>query len=267
MPPPILFVHGMFAHGGVFDAWVEFFEQAGFECHAPSLPGRTPTDLETLRRLGMSDELDVLREVCAGLRQPPIVIGHSMGGLLGQQLAAESACAALVLVGSSPPGVLWAHPRAVSHLLGMLPSILAGKVVQPSYETLRAVVFNALDEQEAREQSAMIVADSGRAFRSQVLGTQRVRRGAIKCPVLVLSGESDINGSHGIPRRLAARYGAKHYIVAGADHWIIAPSRVRHTCPPILEWLDEVGLARLAPGVPSHTMADNSPPFATRPFS
>lgn len=243
MTAPILLQHGVFADGRVFDAWVRYFEAAGFECHAPSLGGRNPTDIQTLGTLTLSDNLDTLRAAREELSEPPIVIGHSMGGLLAQQLAAETTCAALVLVASSPPGVLWAHPRALRYLLALMPKILAGRAFRPSDKVLRAVVFNALDETEAQELASVVVPDSGKAFRAQVLGTARVTRGAVKCPVLVLSGDRDINGSPAIHRRLARRYDAKHHIIPGADHWIIAPSHAETTCPLILDWLREVELS------------------------
>lgn len=213
-----------------------FFEAAGFECHASSLPGRDPTDPHTLRRLTMSDNLAALVAARERISEPPIVIGHSMGGLLAQHLAARSSCAALVLAAASPPGVLWAHPRALPHLFTLMPAILAGKPLRPTDETLRAVVFNALDEAEVQQLCRAIVPDSGRVFRSQVFGTSRIR-GEVKCPVLVISGENDINGWPGIPRRLARRYHATHHIIPGADHWLIAPSRLNAVCPLILDWL------------------------------
>lgn len=256
--PPILFQHGIFADGRAFDAWVRYFEDAGFECHAPSLPGRNPTDRCSLHRLRMADNLAALRAAREQMTQPPIVIGHSMGGLLAQQLAATLPCAALVLVASSPTGVLWAHPRALRHLLALLPKILAGTVLRPSDKVLRAVVFNALSEVDARTLSSAVVPDSGKAFRTQVLGTARIARGTITCPVLVLSGARDINGSPRIHRRLAKRYHARHHVIAGSDHWLIAPSRVDATCPLILDWLQELTLAPVQ-GSTDPTTASQAP--------
>ncbi len=185
----------------------------------------------------MADNFEAALAARNQLSEPPIVIGHSMGGLLGQHVAANSSCAALVLLGSSPPGVLWAHPKALPHLFALMPRIVAGQPLRPSDETLRAVVFNALSEAEAEEMAAVIVPDSGKAFRAQVFGTTpRVRRSAVRCPVLVLSGDQDINGSPGIPRRLSKRYHATHRVIAGCDHWIIAPSRTKSVCPVVVDW-------------------------------
>lgn len=57
------------------------------------------------------------------------LIGHSMGGLLAQHLAARTPCAALVLLAPVPPGVLWAQPRVVPHLARLPPRILIGRPV------------------------------------------------------------------------------------------------------------------------------------------
>lgn len=238
--PPVLFVHGSFSRGALLEPWVRHFASAGFECHAPSLPGRDPTDPDALRRLGMRDYLQALLEVRAALPAPPVVIGHSMGGLLAQQLAAASPCAALVCVASAPPGVLWAQPRALPHLARLLPAILPGRPTLPSERTLRAVVFNDLAENEASRLAAELVPDSGRAFRSMMLGLVRVPRAAVRCPVLCLSGGSDRNVSNGISRAIAKRYDADHQVFPERGHWLIAESGVEEVAGAALAWLQKV---------------------------
>lgn len=235
--PPILFVHGTFSRSALFAPWVRYFEAAGFECHAPSLPGREPSDPDALRRLGMGDLLDALLALREAMPAPPIVIGHSMGGLLGQQLAATSPCAALVCVASAPPGVLWAQPRALPHLARLLPAILAGRPLLPSERTLRAVVFNDLSEGEQRDLIPELVPDSGRAFRSLILGLSRVARDDVRCPVLCVSGGADRNVSGRISRSIAARYDAEHHVFPGRGHWLIAESAVADIAPMVLGWL------------------------------
>lgn len=238
----MLLVHGTFSTGALMEPWRAFFEAAGYEAHAPSLPGREPTDLAALRRLRFDDLFEALRRNRDRLDEPPIVIGHSMGGLLAQRLAAETPCAALVLLASVPPGVLWAQPRAVPHLLRLLPRTLLGLPVRPSDQTLRAVVFNDLPESEARALSPGLVHDAGGAFRSLVLGSVRLPRGAMRCPVLSVSGGADRNVSPRISRAIARRYAAEQQVHPGRGHWIVAPSKVGEVAPPVLEWLRRIGL-------------------------
>lgn len=250
--PPVLLVHGTFSHGGLMAPWARRLEEAGFVCHAPSLPGRRPTDHAALRRLGFRDLLESLLEHRAHLDVPPIVIGHSMGGLLAQHLAASTPCAALVLLASVPPGVLWAQTRAVPHLVRLLPRTLAARSVLPSEATLRSIVFNDLPEDEQRALAPTLVADSGRAFRSLLLGTARVPRGALACSVLSLSGGADRNVSARISRSIARRYDAEHHIHPDRGHWMVADSVADELVPPVIEWLHRTGVAATAH---SHTKA------------
>lgn len=244
--PPVLLVHSTFSHGGLMAPWMHRLEAAGFECHAPSLPGRLPTDHAVLRRLEFHDDLQSLLEHRARLDAPPIVIGHSMGGLLAQHLAARTPCAALVLLASVPPGVLWAQPRVVPHLARLLPRILTGRPVLPSEATLRAVVFNDLSEDDQHAISRQLVPDSGRAFRSLLLGAVRLPRNAVACPVLSVSGGVDRNVSARISRAIARRYGAEHHIHPERGHWMVAESVADELVPPVIEWLHRTGIASTA---------------------
>jgi len=258
MRPPIWLIHGTFSHGGLLDPWTRFFESAGYECHAPSLPGRQPTDHETLRKLSMADALETLMELRAEFRVPPIVIGHSMGGLLAQQVAAATSCSALVLLASVPPGVLWAQPCALPHLARLLPRILSGRPVLPPTRTLKAVVFNDLPAAEAEALCPQIVADSGRMFRSLILGLSRVPPGRVACPVLSVSGGVDRNVSAQLSRAIAARYGATHRIFPQRGHWLIAESGVEEVAGCVLEWLRTIGLDDAAPVGPPDPAAPRS---------
>jgi pimeloyl-ACP methyl ester carboxylesterase len=160
-----------------------------------------------------------------------------MGSLLAQRLAAETETAALVLLASVPPGVLWAQPSAAPHLLRILPRTLAGKPIRPPAETMHTIVFNDLDESKARELEPQLVTDSGRAFRSLVLGTKRIRRGAVSCPVLSVSGGADRNVAPWISRAIARRYGADTQVHPERGHWIVAPSKIEEVAEPVLRWI------------------------------
>ncbi len=226
--------------------WTEFFADAGFECHAPALPGRDPTSDEVLAGTGIRQCLDVALAAYDGLPVAPIVIGHSMGGLLAQQVAAARCPRATVLLASIPPGVLWPQPTALPHLMPLLPRILAGRPFIPSARTMREVPLSTLPRAEQDALLPRLVRDSGRVFRAMSLGapSTRVDPRAVECPVLCVSAGSDRNVAQWISRRIAARYGAEHQVHPGLPHWIIAASAVPEVAPPVLEWLrTTLGLA------------------------
>src|ERR1051325_11141003 len=130
--PPILLVHGAFSSAADLSAWKGFFAGEGFEVVAPTLPAHGRSDPAALRPLSLPDYLKALLAVRNRMTEAPVIIGHSMGGLLAQQLAAAAPCRALGCVASAPPGMLPAQLRALPYLAPLFPTIMAGRPVRPS---------------------------------------------------------------------------------------------------------------------------------------
>jgi pimeloyl-ACP methyl ester carboxylesterase len=240
--PPVLFLHGLFGKPALLAPWLDFLAGQGFRCHAPAMPGRDSVDKAVLRRSALADYVRATMRAYDEIGEEPVVIGHSIGGLLAQHVAAARPCKALVLLASVPPGILWVQPRAMPHLLGLLPGILAGNPILPSHQTMREIpLFNLpFDEQTAIVDQ--FVPDSGRVFRALTFGTAatRVTRDAVRCPVLVVSGGADRNVADWITRRIVRRYHATHQVHPRLPHWIIAPSALDDVAPGVVGWLDSV---------------------------
>jgi esterase/lipase len=237
--PPILFLHGVFGKPSLVEPWMKFLENAGYAVHTPTLPGREPTDDATLARTGLEECFAVALDAYDRLGEPPIVIGHSMGGLLTQKLAAARSPRAVILLASVPSGVLWPRVRSVPHLFPILPKVLAGKPFLPSARTMREVPLSTLPAAEREQLIPQLVRDSGRVFRELSMGARSTKVDAAKvtCPVLCVSAGSDENVAQWISRAIAKRYGAEHQVHPDAPHWIIAESLVDQVAPPVLEWL------------------------------
>src|SRR6185436_12858332 len=90
---PAVFVHGLWLLPSSWDRWAALFDEAGY---APVLPG-WPDDPETVAEAKEHPEVfanktvgqvaDHFAEVIMTLNSPPVVIGHSFGGLLAQIIA------------------------------------------------------------------------------------------------------------------------------------------------------------------------------------
>lgn len=264
--PPILWLHGFFSHPQLLQPWVDRFEAAGYEGHVPTLPGRMPHDADELRSSGLLEFLDTVRQARAAIDRPPIVIGHSLGGLLAQHLAAETATAAMVLLASVPPGVLRMQRHALPYFVPRLPAILAGREVMVPGAAFRALPFSTLPPAEQDELVPQMVPDSGRVFRAMAFGipSTRVRRGAVTCPVLCVSGTSDRNVSTRVHRRIARRYRADHQVHVGAPHWIVASSLIGTVPHP--SWIgSRLPSMAARPATPTiDYLAGNRPPSPAR---
>jgi pimeloyl-ACP methyl ester carboxylesterase len=237
--PPILFLHGVFGSPSLLQPWTHYLESAGYTVFAPTLPGREPTDDAVLARTGIEDCFAVALDAYDRIGEPAIVIGHSMGGLLTQKVAAARSPRAAVLLASVPPGVLWPRLRPLPHLVPILPKILAGKPFLPSARTMHEVPLNTLPAAERDSLIPRLVRDSGRLFREMSMGaaSTKVNASDVSCPVLCVSAGSDQNVAPWMSRRIAKRYGAEHQEHPGKPHWIIAESAMDEVAPPVLEWL------------------------------
>lgn len=238
----IILVHGAFSRGSHWDAFAAYFRTAGFDCLVPSLPGHDPSDPALLSRLSLKDYLASLERRMA-LRVAPIVIGHSMGGLLAQHLAATGRCAALVCLASAPPGILPAQIRALPYLAPLFPRILAGRSIQPSSAAFRYLALHDLPAGEQNELLPTLGAESGRVYRSMILGTARVRASDVRCPVLCVSGGQDRIISRSVANRVALHYRADHVVLPDRGHWLLARAGLENVAQPILEWLKEREIA------------------------
>ncbi|MDH5510136.1 MAG: alpha/beta hydrolase [Nitrospinota bacterium] len=111
MSETIFMIHGMWAGSWAFEKYVPFFEERGYNCVAADLlyhdvdpKAPPPPELGTT---GLEDYVDDLEAKIRKLPQPPIIMGHSMGGLLAQKLAARGLGKAIVLLTpASPAGIM-----------------------------------------------------------------------------------------------------------------------------------------------------------------
>ncbi len=111
----VLFVHGNFVNYQCWDKWVHRYEVRGYKCIAVPYPGRDkPVDGlrkahpdPRLAQLGIDEVLDLHVRTIRGLSEQPIIIGHSLGGLLTQLLVNRGLGAAAIAIDSVPPqGIL-----------------------------------------------------------------------------------------------------------------------------------------------------------------
>jgi pimeloyl-ACP methyl ester carboxylesterase len=256
MRSPLLFIHGAFSRASHFGPWADYFRRAGYRVIVPSLPGRDPPDNAALAELDLAAALAMLGEIVAGLDQPPVILGHGLGGLIAQHLAAAADRAGLVLVASWPGFSSLPRPRALLNSVPMLSGVTGGRSVQPDREAVRALALNALSVAERDEIAADMVPESGRLIRSVLPIFSRQTPEVIRSPVLVVSGAADRIVSDAASRRLAAFYGAEHIVVPGQGHWLIAGSLAESVAGAVLEWLERLHKGALVkPGDPSFRIA------------
>ena len=240
--PPILFVHGSYCAAWIWsEKFMSYFSDQGYECNAMSLRGHGGS-AGLLAWASLADYVDDVARAAAGLRAPPIIIGHSMGGLVVQHFLSAHPAAAAVLMSSVPPSGL---ASSVMHMtmfspdvlwqLGLLQS-LGPEAVSP--EVVRRAFFCESTPAEAvRHLLPKLQAESHR-IAAELMAPAQPSPPEKKMPVLVLGGDADIFLPTSAFRETATFFGGDMEILKGAPHGLmIDPHWWRPSADAILAWL------------------------------
>src|SRR3954451_16170754 len=124
-PDTIVLIHGLWMTPRSWEHWVARYTARGYRVLAPAYPGlevevealrANPAPIETLTIPAIVEHLG---GIISGLEHPPIIIGHSAGGLLTQILLDQGYGATGVAIDSAPPEGVWVTP--VSQIRALFP--------------------------------------------------------------------------------------------------------------------------------------------------
>jgi len=234
----VLLIHGMWADRAHWNRYRRFFEHAGYDTFAVTLRYHSvPQNLAGLARMGLMDYVDQVRAQVARLTQPPVVIGHSMGGLVAQKLAELEPLRALVLISPCAPGGVWCITPSVVGCAGG--NLLDAMLRRPFIIPPRCARYGLMNTLSAREQTVIqqsFLHESGRVLWQILVGALRVDERNVRCPVLVLVGSEDHATPPVVARRIARKYGADFRVYPGRCHFLSAASDVMQD---VGQWVEE----------------------------
>lgn len=247
---PVVMIHGAFAGPWVWDGFAAKFRAAGYAVHAPWLRHHDKPSA-SLGQTGLGDYAQDLEAFLDGLEGDPILVGHSMGGLLAQMLASRRDIQAAILLAPSGP---WGVPPSTLFEIASAQTMLLNvgfwnSVLQPDEHIAGR---NALDRLAPAAREAMLarfVPESGRAiFQVMHWGLDMTRASEVDaakvaCPLLLLAGSEDRVNPPGTVERVAAVYGRRaHYEqFSGMSHWLPGEPGWEQVATRALAWLEEVG--------------------------
>jgi pimeloyl-ACP methyl ester carboxylesterase len=154
----IVLIHGLWMTPRSWDLFREFYQRQGYRVLAPSWP-RLLNEVEDIRRdpsalagLGITEIADHYEKFIRSLDKPPILIGHSFGGLIVQILLDRGLGAAGVAIDSATPKGIEKLPfsaiKSVSSLL--LNPVNYRRTVSLTFEQFKYAFANTMTESEAR---------------------------------------------------------------------------------------------------------------------
>jgi pimeloyl-ACP methyl ester carboxylesterase len=229
----------MFGGAWYFERYQRFFAERGYENHALDLRGHHDSrPVEALGRVSISDYVEDAQTVARDLGRP-IVIGHSMGGLIAQKLAEADAVAAAVLVASAPPRwITAATPLLLRKQLKNAWGIIRQKSITGAAEDHIEMTFNRLPPDEALMALSRLVPESGRAALQLSLSTVAVDERKVRCPMLGIAGLDDRFIVPRVMRSIARKYDMRLVEVPGHAHFIITEPGWEKPAGIIADWSD-----------------------------
>jgi len=253
----IVFVTGAFVTNLGWKPWQEFFENKGYKTHAPAWPHkegtarevreRRPNDLP-LARLHLIDVVNHYAKIIETLPEKPIIIGHSLGGLMTQILLNRGLAAAAVVIHSVPAlGVIpyeWSFIKAGTASLGLFTPL--DKTYMMSFKKWQYAFVNGMsleDQQKAYDENT--IPESKRAARGGLSLTAKIHFKKPHEPLLFVAGGTDNIIPASLNKRNYKRY-AKYKnsvtdfkLFEGNNHFVVGLPNWPETAGYIYDWIQQ----------------------------
>ncbi|MCR9195444.1 MAG: alpha/beta fold hydrolase [Hyphomonas sp.] len=254
MSKTLLMIHGVGCGGEVWDRMKRDFAMAGWTCEAPTLFPELRTrenPPEALADLTLSDYVEAAAEKAETITQrdgeKPVVIGHSMGGMIAQKLAERGAVrGAIFLTPAQPQGCTVTDLRVLRTFWSILKvgqKNVPGGVFKVGPNGFRWGVLNAVDKARHDEIYADALYDSGRVY-DDLANPGPVDETKINIPTLTIGAKKDRATVIKAVRKVGAKYAkasvpGDYFEYANHAHWIVDEPGTEQVSADIMEWLDE----------------------------
>lgn len=246
-PTPLLFVHGAYTGAWCWEEhFLPWFAAKGWTAYAVSLSGHGKSlHHDHLDSLSIDDYVRDLAQVIERLPSAPVLIGHSMGGMVVQKYLERAKAPAAVLMASVPPqglmgsafGLMFKKP----HLLADLNRLMNAGEAQ--LESLREALFHQpIDEATLRRYYALSQAESHRAIWDMTLFNLPQPAQMHDVPMLILGASHDQLIPPDQVHMTATTYGLTAEIFDDIGHGMMLEHGWEGVAKRIAEWLESQSL-------------------------
>ena len=251
-PKEVVFIHGMFMTSDNWTEWQKYFAKHGYQTSAPAWPlhdksvaeMRDPKNAEALAQLTLTDVLNHYRTILREKKIKPILIGHSMGGLVAQILLSENLASAAVVLDSAPPRWTFViSPTFLSSNWKILSPFSDSPIVQ-TQESFSETFCNMQSEAEQKRIfQTFAVPESKKVGRGPLTKEGSLNYETARGPLLLVAGSED----NIIPAKLTYANFKKYddtpgytefYLSEGRDHCLMVARGWEELAEMSRNWLE-----------------------------
>jgi pimeloyl-ACP methyl ester carboxylesterase len=257
--PPIVLIHGLWLTPRSWEGWKERFEGRGREVLAPAWP-RMQDEVEDVRRdpsalngLGITEIVDHYDAIIRALDRPPVIMGHSFGGLVTELLLDRGLGAAGVAISPAPvKGVLRLPPSQLRSAFPVLGNPAnRNRTVELTPKQFHYAFTNTMTEDEAKAAyDRYEVPGPGRVIFQAAVANFNPRAASKvdfhkddRPPLLVMGNDQDHTIPASVSKEAAKRLGKSKAVVdykefAGRPHFTAGAPGWEDVADYALEWAD-----------------------------
>jgi pimeloyl-ACP methyl ester carboxylesterase len=260
---PVVFIHGLWLHATSWQPWVARFRDDGYDPIAPGWPNEPATvaearaNPEAVANLGIEEITEHYAKMIDGLSEPPIIVGHSFGGLFAEKLLGEGYGAAAVAI--DPAQIKGVLPLPLAQLRSGLPALgnpaNLHKAVSLTAKEFRFGFGNAVTEDESNElyETWTIPSPAKPLFQAAVANFSLHSPAKVKTdnadrgPLLLISGTADHTVPDVVTRSTLKQYRDSTAVTElkqfeGRGHSLTVDNGWKQVADAVLEWLHRSGL-------------------------
>jgi pimeloyl-ACP methyl ester carboxylesterase len=257
--PPIVLIHGLWLTPRSWEGWKERFEGRGREVLARAWP-RMQDEVEDVRRdpsalngLGITEIVDHYDAIIRALDRPPVIMGHSFGGLVTELLLDRGLGAAGVAISPAPvKGVLRLPPSQLRSAFPVLGNPAnRNRTVELTPKQFHYAFTNTMTEDEAKAAyDRYEVPGPGRVIFQAAVANFNPRAASKvdfhkddRPPLLVMGNDQDHTIPASVSKEAAKRLGKSKAVVdykefAGRPHFTAGAPGWEDVADYALEWAD-----------------------------
>ncbi|WP_338869680.1 alpha/beta hydrolase [Spirosoma sp. SC4-14] len=250
----VVFVTGAFVSNLSWKPWQAYFESKGYKTIAPAWPYKegTPAELRArkpndtdLARLTLAELVDHYATIVKSLPEKPIIIGHSLGGLVTQILINNDLGVAGVAIHSVPPQGVFPYEfsflKAGWKALGLFTDL--DETYLMSFEDWQYAFVNDMPlEEQQKAYDENTIPESKVVARGGLTSAAHVDFAKPHAPLLLTSGSIDnIIPAH-LNHRNYEAYKPSGSVLdykefAGRNHFVLGQPTWKEDADYILDWL------------------------------